>query len=186
MRADPHEVTDEYTDSPAGVLVRLQFTESCGWFVAGTSITVLFGETTGRCPGPAASPPSLSRDGEGVQWARAALDELDVVARLTVVRVFRELEGGVLASSPRAIALTKRRLPGLKYVDRSTAADEVALAVTGSKVAIAVQGQSGTCYLLDADVTANTVIRYGTATGDCTLARVEAATATTVWPNPTG
>jgi hypothetical protein len=181
----PRSDLDRYSDAGGVVVVGLPFEDGCAWFVGGGDGRIAMGSSEDRNCDPAGAVPFLSDDGDGLRWAAEALHYIDGIARDVADLVLLKSKTAILVEgvTPSAEQFGAM-LAGLTFVPSdqpSTGAFEVSFGASGSDVAIAVRGQSGTCYLVAATITSQADIRFGT--GDSCTAN-DAATAAThpTWP----
>ena len=185
VQLSPRADLDGYFSSDGFVIAGSPSGAGCAWLAGGADGTVLLGESADPACSSDGAAPSFSADGAGAVWAPDALALIDRVARDTADIVLLKSKTAILvdgsAPSPDALALM---FPGLSFVapdQPSTRAFEVSLGIDGSRVTIAVLGQSGTCYQVDGEITSQAVIRFGTG-ASCTAADAPAAATEPSWP----
>lgn len=155
--------------------------DRCMWLIADPAGALLLGETSLDDCNPQGAPTAASSDGAGFSWAPAALAKADELARRIVDELIDHLVAVIINSDEQpTVESVAAVLPGIRIVGESTGAFAIALEIDGHRVSVASLGQSGTCYVATADISANTTVRYGTGS-PCTAAAARDA-AEPAWP----
>lgn len=183
-RAVPRASIDGYFDSGDVVVVGVPAGASCAWFVGAADGTVMLGETDDPTCDPSAGPPQTSLDGGGVAWSNDALGVIDTIAQANATMVFEVVQRALIGDGyTPTIADVQEILPGLVVVagdDESTSANTVSMSLVGTSLAVAVLGQSGTCYVLSAEITGNSSRTYGVS-DVCNATAAKASAASPSW-----
>ncbi len=173
-----------YSDAGGLILVRLPANDGCAWFLGSVTGTISMGSTGDVTCDPSREPDNWSADGGDLPWRDDALHRADQVARDNATAVIEATKSIVFIKhlDPTVSGL-QEKLRGLTFGSSSSVSTEVGLAADGRQVALAVLGQSGTCYLVRADFTDGSVLRYGTGAGSMCDAATAATAQDDAWPD---
>ncbi|MEX1106529.1 MAG: hypothetical protein WEB78_10045 [Ilumatobacteraceae bacterium] len=181
-RSSPGAELPGYIVAEGVVVVGIPLDATCAWFFADGSGQFGLGETAGSRCDPRKPPADLSLDGAGRPWAQAALSWVDQVARANAEQTLELASSRIADGEDGQATDLAPELPGLRFVDESTAAAAVAFDNEDGTIAVAVLGQSGTCYVISRATSANAPTRYGTSVS-CTPAAARSSATLDAWPS---